>query len=467
MTRPVVFMPIRELQTLVQTRQVSPVELAETFLARLETLGPQYNAVVTVTRERALQQARQAEREIAAGHYKGPLHGIPYGAKDLLATSGGIPTTWGAAPLRHQTFDYDATVIRKLAAAGAVLVAKLAMVELAGGMGYRQPHAAFTGPGINPWDRTTWSGGSSSGSGAAVSAGLVPFAMGSETWGSILGPASHCGVAGLRPTYGRVSRYGAMTLSWSLDKLGPLGLTADDCGLVLEAIAGADPLDPTASDRPYTYAADATGKRWRLGVLKGITADVDEAVRSNFAHTLQVLAEVASIEEIELPALPYEEITRTILFAEVASAFEEFIESGQAAELTAPEDHYGPYVRMAVLAKDYIRALRLRGMIAKQMDAVLTGFDALVGPARAFPSTPLDQEFRSAAGGSAPDIMGAIGNGLGLPAIAVPNGFSDQGRPTGVQFMGRAYDENAILAVARAYQSLTDWHLRHPPELVP
>jgi aspartyl-tRNA(Asn)/glutamyl-tRNA(Gln) amidotransferase subunit A len=466
-TRPVVFMPIRELQTLVQTRQVSPVELAETFLARLETLGPQYNAVVTVTRERALQQARQAEREIAAGHYKGPLHGIPYGAKDLLATSGGIPTTCGAAPLRHQTFDYDATVIRKLAAAGAVLVAKLAMVELAGGMGYRQPHAAFTGPGINPWDRTTWSGGSSSGSGAAVSAGLVPFAMGSETWGSILGPASHCGVAGLRPTYGRVSRYGAMTLSWSLDKLGPLGLTADDCGLVLEAIAGADPLDPTASDRPYTYAADATQKRWRLGVLKGITADVDEAVRSNFAHTLQVLAEVASIEEIELPALPYEETTRTILFAEVASAFEEFIESGQAAELTAPEDHYGPYVRMAVLAKDYLRALRLRGMIAKQMDAVLTGFDALVGPARAFPSTPLDQEFRSAAGGSAPDIMGAIGNGLGLPAIAVPNGFSDQGRPTGVQFMGRAYDENAILAVARTYQSLTDWHLRHPPELVP
>ena len=467
MTRPVVFMPIRELQTLVQTRQVSPVELAETFLARLETLGPQYNAVVTVIRERALEQARQAEREIVVGHYRGPLHGIPYGAKDLLATSGGIPTTWGAAPWRHQTFDYDATVIRKLAAAGAVLVAKLAMVELAGGMGYRQPHAAFTGPGINPWDRTTWSGGSSSGSGAAVSAGLVPFAMGSETWGSILGPASHCGVAGLRPTYGRVSRYGAMTLSWSLDKLGPLGLTADDCGLVLEAIAGVDPLDPTASHRPYTYAADAMEKRWRLGVLQGITADVDEAVRSNLAHTLQVLAQVASIEEVELPALPYEEITRTILFAEVASAFEEFIENGQAAELTAPEDHYGPYVRMAVLAKDYIRALRLRGMIAKQMDAVLTGFDALVGPARAIPSTPLDQEFRSAAGGSAPDIMGAIGNVLGLPAIAVPNGFSDKGLPTGVQFMGRAYDENTILAVARTYQSLTDWHLRHPPDLVP
>jgi aspartyl-tRNA(Asn)/glutamyl-tRNA(Gln) amidotransferase subunit A len=466
-TSPVVFMPIRELQTLVQTREVSPVELTETFLVRLETLGPQYNAVVTVTRKRALQQARQAERDIAAGFYKGPLHGIPYGAKDLLATAGGIPTTWGAAPLRHQQFDYDATVVRKLAEAGAVLVAKLAMVELAGGMGYRQPHASFTGPGINPWDRTAWSGGSSNGSGAAVSAGLVPFAIGSETWGSILGPASNCGIAGLRPTYGRVSRYGAMTLSWSLDKLGPMGLTADDCGLVLEAIAGPDPLDLTTTNQPFTYAANTTEKRWRLGVLKDITANVDKAVCNNFAQTLHVLSQVASIEEIELPALPYEEITRTIVFAEAASAFEEFIESGEAAGLTAPEDHYGPYVRMAVLAKDYIRALRLRGVIARQMDAVLAGFDALVGPARATPAPPLAQELRSAAGGTAKDIMGAIGNALGLPAITVPNGFSDTGLPTGVQFMGRAYDENAILAVARTYQSLTTWHLRHPPDLGP
>jgi aspartyl-tRNA(Asn)/glutamyl-tRNA(Gln) amidotransferase subunit A len=201
-------------------------------------------------------------------------------------------------------------------------------------------------------------------------------------------------------------------------------------------------------------------------VLKDVTAGTDEAVRHNFAQTLQVLAQVASIEEVELPDLPYEEITRTILFAEAASAFEEFIESGQVAQLTAPEDHYGPYVRTAVLAKDYIRALRLRGIIARQMDAILAGFDALVGPARAIPPTPLDQEFRSAAGSStAKDVMGAIGNCLGLPAIAVPNGFSDKGLPTGVQFMGRAYDENVILAVARTYQGLTAWHLRHPPDL--
>jgi aspartyl-tRNA(Asn)/glutamyl-tRNA(Gln) amidotransferase subunit A len=466
MARHIVFRSVRELSALVQNRQVSPVELAETFLERLERLGPRYNAVVTVTRERAMQQAQQAERDIAAGYYRGPLHGIPYGAKDLLATSGGIPTTWGAAPFRHQTFDYDATVVRKLADAGAVLVAKLAMVELAGGMGYRQPNASFTGPGINPWDRTTWSGGSSSGSGAAVSAGLVPFAIGSETWGSILSPANNCGVAGLRPTYGRVSRYGAMALSWTLDKLGPLCLTADDCGLVLEAIAGADLNDPTTTDRPYTYDAEPTGKRFRLGVPKGITADVEEAVRSNFEHALASLEQVASLEEVTFPELPYEAITRIILFAEVSSAFEEFIDSGKTAELTAPEDHYGPYARTAVLAKDYLRALRLRGVMAKHADAVLCRFDALVGPARATTATPLDQEFRGAIRGTASDLMGAIGNGAGLPAIAVPNGFAPSGLPTGIQFMGRAYTENTILAVARAYQALTDWHTYHPPALL-
>ena len=467
MSRDVVFLPVRELSELVRTKQVSPVELTSTFLERLETLGRQHNAVVTVTRERAMQQARQAEREIAAGAYRGALHGIPYGAKDLLATAGGIPTTWGAAPLRQQTFDYDATVIRRLEAAGAVLAAKLAMIELAGGMGYRQPNASFTGPCLNPWDRSTWTGGSSSGSGAAVAAGLVPFAIGSETWGSILSPANNCGVAGLRPTYGRVSRYGAMALCWTLDKLGPLGLTADDCGLVLEAIAGADPQDPTTTARPYLYATGAPVKKFRLGVLKGVTDDVDAAVRTNFNSALEVLKQVADLEEVTFPDLPYEEITRTILFAEASSAFEEFIDSGKIAELTAPEDHYNPYVRTAILARDYLRALRLRGTMAKQIDAILGRFDAIVGPSRATPATPIDQEFRSAIGGSAKDILGAVGNGAGLPAISVPNGFTDTGLPTGMQFLGRAYEENTVLAVARAYQALTDWHKRHPPGLVP
>ena len=311
-----IFMPIRELGELVRTREVSPVELAETFLGRLESIGPRYNAVVTVTRERAMEQARRAESEIAAGDYKGLLHGIPYGAKDLLATSGGIPTTWGAAPFREQVFDYDAAVIRRLAAAGAPLAAKLAMVEIAGGMGYRQPNASFTGPGMTPWGTDAWSGGSSSGSGASVAAGLVPFAIGSETWGSILSPANNCGLSGLRPTYGRVSRQGAMVLSWSLDKLGPLCLTADDCGIVLEAIAGADADDPSTSDRPYRYDIYAsTGRRFKLAVIKDVTEGAQAEVAANFERALQALNGVADIEEIEFPEMPYEAVTRTILNA--------------------------------------------------------------------------------------------------------------------------------------------------------
>ncbi|MEE8442272.1 MAG: amidase [Dehalococcoidia bacterium] len=462
-----VFLSVRQLGDLVRTKQVSPVELAETFLSRLETLGPEYNAVVTLTRDRALRQARQAEQEILSGRYRGPLHGIPFGGKDLLATSEGIPTTWGAIPFRDQTFDYDATVLRKLEEAGAVLVAKLAMVELAGGMGYRQPNASLTGPGINPWNKNAWSGGSSSGSGSAVAAGLVPFAIGSETFGSILSPAGNCGVAGLRPTYGRVSRYGAMALSWTLDKLGPLCLMADDCGLVLDAIAGHDPNDPSTTKRPYRYdAADSPGRRFRLGVLKDVTDGAQEVVQANFRESLRVLEQVATIEEVEmLVDFPSMEVTRTILNAEAASAFEELVESGRTAELTAPEDRFGGYPRLAVLATDYLRALRLRGIMAREADEVLSRYDALVAPTRATVATALNEETRSAARGITRDVMGAVGNGAGLPAISVPNGFGAGGLPTGIQFMGRAYDENSVLAVACAYQSLTDWHHRHPPDL--
>ena len=230
-------------------------------LRRLETIGPKLGAVVTVTRERALAQAHRANQELLAGRDRGPLHGIPYGAKDLLATKG-IPTTWGAEPLRGQVFDFDATVVRRLEEAGAVLVAKLAMVELAGGLGYNNPDASFTGPGRTPWNPDYWSGGSSSGPASAVAAGLVPFAIGSETSGSILTPAAFCGVTGLRPTYGLVSRHGAMALCWTLDKLGPLARGADDCALVLAAIAGADPADPTtgASFRYRERGTRAAGR---------------------------------------------------------------------------------------------------------------------------------------------------------------------------------------------------------------
>jgi aspartyl-tRNA(Asn)/glutamyl-tRNA(Gln) amidotransferase subunit A len=243
---------IRELGGMLRRREVSAVELTKHFLDRLEKIGPRFNAVVSVTRELALAQAVEAQRKFDGGIDGGALQGIPYGAKDLLATAG-IPTSWGAAPLRDQVFDYDATVITKLREAGAVLCAKLAMVEIAGGMGYRQANASFTGPGLTPWSPDSWSGGSSAGSGSAVAAGLVPFAIGSETSGSIMTPSSYCGVTGLRPTYGRVSRHGAMALSWTLDKLGPMAHTADDCGLVLAAIAGRDPADSSSADQVRCY----------------------------------------------------------------------------------------------------------------------------------------------------------------------------------------------------------------------
>ncbi len=464
MTPEVVFRPVRELAGLVRRGRVSPVALAETFLGRLESLGPRYNAVVTVTRARALAEARRAEREIAAGRWRGPLHGIPYGAKDLLATAGGIPTTWGAAPLRRQRFDHDATVIRKLGAAGAVLVAKLAMVELAGGAGYRQPNASFTGPGISPWAPDAWSGGSSSGSGSAVAAGLVPFALGSETWGSILSPAANCGVTGLRPTLGRVSRHGAMALSWSLDKIGPLGLTADDCGLVLEAIAGPDPADPAAAARPYRHAAGRAlrRRRFRFGVVRAAVDAATPEVRASFEASLPVLRRFARVTEVRLPPRPYEAIARVILFAEAASALEELVERGAIGRLTAPEDRYLLYARDAILAKDYFRALRLRAIVAREVGAILGRLDALVGPGRAAAAPPLDQEFRSAFGGTARDPLGALGNAAGLPAVAVPNGFTPRGLPTSLQFVGAPWAEATILAAAHAYQARTDWHRQHP-----
>lgn len=440
--------------------------LAETFLERLETLGPRYNAVVTLTPDRAMREARRAEREIASGVYRGPLHGIPYGLKDLFAAAG-APTSWGATPFKDQVFPRDAAVARKLAAAGAVLVAKLALVELAGGIRYKQPNATFTGPGINPWGCETWSGGSSSGSASAVSAGLVPFAIGSETWGSIILPSANCGVAGLRPTYGRVSRSGAMPLSWTLDKPGPMCLTADDCGLVIEAIAGRDPDDLTTANRPFSYAPAVPDRRFRLAVPAGVTDDVEHSVRANFEAALYALEEIADIEEVKLPNYPYGAVVTAIFMGESAAIFSEFARSGRSSELTAPEDRFGIYARSATLAVDYLRAMRIRKMIAREVDALMSPWDALVTPGRPEVATPLDLDRAKSFKERSRDVMGALGNCIGLPAITVPSGFSEEGLPTAIQFTGRPYDENVILAVANAYQAMTAWHERHPPDLIP
>ena len=463
MSKDFVFLPIRQLAALIRTREVSPVEVAEAFLDRLETLGPHYNAVATVTRGRALEQARRAESEIAAGEYRRLLHGVPYGAKDLLATSGGIPTTWGAAPYRDQVFDYDATVIRKLEEAGAVLVAKLAMVELAGGMGYRNADASFTGPGINPWNTGAWAGGSSSGSGSAVAAGLVPYAIGSETWGSILCPSAFCGLSGMRPTYGRVSRYGAMALSWTLDKLGPMGLTADDCGIVLEAIAGHDPNDASTSERTFHYEREAAGgRRLKLAMFTGVSESAQEAVQRNFNDSLRELEAIADIEEISLPDYPYAEMTSTILNGEASAIFDDFLAEGLSHELRGEGCKYNGFARTAVLAKDYLKALRLREVLGREIDTLLAPYDAVAAPSVIRVADAVDKIWERDEDEFGPDHTGAIGNGLGLSSISVPNGFDNNGLPTGIQFMARAYHENSALAAANVFQSITAWHRQHP-----
>lgn len=460
------FSTIGELGNMLRARKATAVELANYFLDRLERLGPRFNAVVTVTRARALRLARERDRELAAGRIRGPLHGIPYGVKDLLATVG-VPTTWGAAPYRDQMLDEDATVVRRLEGAGAVLCAKLAMVELAGGMGYNQANASFTGPGLTPWDPTRWSGGSSSGPGAAVGAGLVPFAIGSETWGSIQFPSAFCGVTGLRPTYGRVSRHGAMALSWTMDKLGPLARTADDCGLVLAAMAGPDALDPTTLPERFTWPSSHVPLRFRLGILKGSRDKTQPEVLRNFEDSLSVLRGFAEIvEEVALPDYPYDAAAGTIIDAEAASAFEPLFQSGRIRELTAPEDRIGGYAGQVVLAKDYLRALRVRRPASEALQSVLSGFDAIISPTLPTVAWPIDRPFDQAYPGySGGTSIGGAANLAGMPGLFLMNGTGEGGLPTSLQFTGPAHGEAALLALGIRFQAHTDFHRRRPPGL--
>jgi aspartyl-tRNA(Asn)/glutamyl-tRNA(Gln) amidotransferase subunit A len=463
----VTWLSLPELGRLLRTRKVTSVELAEHFLDRLERLGPAYNAVVTVLRESAIAEARLRDADLASGTDRGPLHGIPYGAKDLLAAEG-APTTWGAQPYRSQMLKGDATVVRHLREAGAVLCAKLAMVELAGGMGYNQAFASFTGPGRSPWDPARWSGGSSSGSGAAVGAGLVPFAIGSETWGSIQYPAAFCGVTGLRPTYGRVSRHGAMALSWTMDKLGPLARTVEDCGTVLAAVAGPDPADPSALGRGFTYQAGTKSRsRFRLGILKGTLEKTQPEVRRNFEESLRVLREFADVnDELELPDFPYEAMASIVIDAEAASAFEPLFESGRVTELTAPEDRIGGYAGQVVLAKDYIRALRLRRPAAAALDRLLSRVDAVAAPTLPTVAWPIDASFDKVypeySGGA--NISGPA-NLCGVPGLFLMNGTGEGGLPTSLQLTGRALGEDSLLAIGYRYQERTKFHRLRPPGL--
>ncbi|HXJ40602.1 MAG TPA: amidase, partial [Bryobacteraceae bacterium] len=376
----ILFSDLRTMGAAIRARKLSPVELTEAYLTRLETIGPKLGAVVTVTRELALAQAHSAEKEIAAGKYRGPLHGIPYGAKDVFATKG-IRTTWGAAPWRDRVPDHDATVITRLADQGAILLGKLALVELVGGLGYNSADASFTGPGRTPWNTEYWSGGSSSGPGAATSAGLVAFSVGSETGGSILGPSNYCGLAGMRPTYGRVSRAGAAALCWSLDKIGPMCRNADDVGLVLSAIAGYDKLDPTTSRRKFAYAARPKRRRFKVGIVKGSYERAEPEIKASFDQSVKVLSKFADITpDVAFPDYPYTPMLWTILGAEGASAYRELVDTGRMRELRNQGDRVGGYIGSMISAVDYLQAMRVRKVARLAIDQVLTGYDALIGP---------------------------------------------------------------------------------------
>ena len=428
------FADIPTLASLVKSRKVSCVELAELSLARLRALDPTLLCVVSLTEERALQTARALDAELAEGKWRGPLHGIPYGAKDLFSARG-AGTTWGAKPFEDQVIDEDATVIEKLEVAGAVLVAKLSLGALAMG------DIWFGGKTRNPFDPKRGSSGSSAGSASAVAAGCVPFALGTETLGSIISPGRRCGNSSIRPTFGRVSRHGGMALSWTMDKVGPIARSMHDAALVLSVIAGPDGEDPTVVDLPCPVPPLLDPKGWRIGVPKGAFA------RS--ARHKVVLDEIealgAEIVEIELPEYPVWEMM-VILHAEAAAAFDDLTRSGVDDELTAQTaDAWPNLFRIARLipAVEYIRASRLRTLLARDMHTLMGQVDLFVVPAYDGPSL-------------------GITNLTGHPAAIAPCGAHGDGRPYSVVFVGQLFDEPRLAGFVRAWQESTGHHKNHP-----
>ena len=420
------FATIGELNAKLKAREFSAAQLARAFAARLEKLGPRYNALALSLRERALRQAHEVDDQIKRGRLRSPLQGIPYGAKDLLSVAG-RPTTWGARPFAAQVFDYDATAIDRLDKAGALLIGKLAMVELAGGGGYRYASASLFGPGLNPWDLTRWSGGSSSGSGSAVAAGLVPFALGSETWGSILTPSAYCGVTGLRPTYGLVSRYGAMALSWTMDKIGPMCRSADDCGLVLNSLAGGDFKDPGSAGKGFYYAPQFARhfKDLRVGFAPVDFAEwAEPSARPAFQEAFQVLRGLGfEIKETTLPDFPYARLAGFIIDTEGSAVFEPLIESGKVDELADQKQIAGLKAGLEIAAKDYLKAMRIRRQAQQALRKFFIDCDVLVSASRFGPATKLSQPLdgrssdRPRPKQRGLSDLGAAGNLAGLPAL--------------------------------------------------
>jgi len=448
------FLPVSELSALVRARQLSSVELTRVYLERLKRHDPVLRCVITMTEERALAQAERADREIAQGRYRGPLHGIPWGAKDLLAV-GGYRTTWGAEPFEDQMLDETATVVSRLDDAGAVLLAKLAVGALAWG------DVWFDAMTRNPWKPEQGSSGSSAGSASATAAGLVGFAIGTETWGSIVSPCTRCGATGLRPTFGRVSRHGAMALSWSMDKVGPIARSVEDCALVFDSVHGADALDPTAVTRPFSWPPREDPRALRVGFVRSLfeedrsaEAESDDERRGleewqrYDLETLEVLRGLGfRLVPVELPEdVPVEPLA-LILTAEASTAFDRLTRSGEVDRLERQvRDAWPNVLRQGqfITAVDYLRANRVRTQLMRAMADAIRDVDVYVCPSY---------------GGN--NLL--LTNLTGQPCVVVPNGFrTTDGTPTSITFMARLFREQDALSVAHVYEQATGFHLRRP-----
>lgn len=438
----VAFWPVTRLAQLVRTGQVKSVVLTALYLSRLRKHDSKLLCVTTFTEERAMEQAKQADGEIAAGRYRGPLHGIPWGAKDLLAVKG-YPTTWGTAPYKDQRFDHDAAVVQRLDAAGAVLIAKLTMGELAWG------DVWYGGKTRNPWNLEQGASGSSAGPGSATAAGLVGFSIGTETWGSIVSPSTRCGVTGLRPTYGRVSRYGAMALSWSMDKIGPMCRSVEDCAIVFNAIHGLDPKDNTLVDLPFNWDATQSLAGLRVGYYKSAfdSQRENKAEKSNNDGSLETLRQLGvTLIPVELQTIYPVDALSFILNTEASAAFDELTRSNRDDLMARQEGNAWPNAfRQArfIPAVEYLQANRIRTLIMQEMATLFETVDVYLTP-------------------SSGNASLLTTNLTGHPTVVLPNGFDENGSPTSVSFVGNLFAEAETLLVARAYQEATDFHLKHP-----
>ena len=465
----VAFWPLTGLAELIRTRQVSSVELTEMYLGRLKRYNPKFNNVVTFTDDLATEEARRADMEIRSGQYRGPLHGLPWGAKDILSVRG-YPTTWGSNAFKDQETDYEATVVRLLREAGAVLIAKLTTGELAGGDRW------FGGRTRNPWDSTKGSSGSSAGPASATVAGCVAFAIGTETSGSILSPSVACGATGLRPTYGRVSRFGAMTLRWTGDRLGPICRTVEDCAIVFKAIARPDDQDASVLDVPFNWDAELDVSRFRVAYFQdAFEDDADKGAdwAANDQRSLDQLRSMGiALIAMDVPLRDFSTEGLRPLSAESAAAFDDFLRSGREQELSRPGRATGWRVNQTVPAVAYLRAQQVRGIMMRRLDDALGDFDVYVipyGDSRSRLAEPPPERAGGGGGGGGPPPPRSatsqffqLANHACLPAVAVRNGFGEDGLPTGIIFVGKPFSETKLLSLAKAYQDSTGFHRRVP-----